>query len=209
MSKFVSLLLAGAIATGGAAATTMTASPASACSAAGHSPALTRFVDSLPTLRPGSSGAAVLGLQMYLRQEGLTYLEGTGNYGTLTTKAVKHFQAKNNLPVTGEVTREVWQKINNNTFHVPVPNYPNPQLNPGEMIYGSDREFAVGNMAERLVPLPWFHNNDSDSLVYDGDLLSSVQLFQRRVGLQGTGIWGVQTTKAMNTVISIAGDWSC
>lgn len=206
MSKFVSLLLAGAIATGGAT-TTMMASPASACSATGHSPALTRFVNSLPTLRPGSSGAAVLGLQMYLRQVGLTYLEGTGYYGTLTTKAVKHFQAKHNMPITGEVTREVWRKINNNTFHVPVPNYPNPQLNPGEMIYGNDREFAVGNMADRLTNLDWFH--DSDSFVYEGDLVSSVQLFQRRVGLQGTGTWGARTTRAMNTVISIAGDWSC
>lgn len=207
MSKFVSLLLAGAIATGGVTATTMMAGPAMACSATQHSPALTRFVASLPTLRPGSSGAAVLGLQMYLRENGLKYLEGTGYYGTLTTKAVKHFQVKHNLPVTGVVTRSDWQKINNNTFHVSIPNYPNPQLNPGEMVYGQDREFAVGNMATRFSGLDWFHYDDS--FVYDGDLLASVQLFQQRVGLRGTGIWGGQTTKAMNTVIAIAGDWSC
>jgi peptidoglycan hydrolase-like protein with peptidoglycan-binding domain len=208
MSKFVSLLLAGAIATGAVSATTMMAGPAMACSAPKHSPALTRFVNSLPTLRPGSSGAAVLGLQMYLRQNGLTYLQGTGYYGPLTTQAVKHFQAKHNLPVTGEVTHSVWRKINNNDFHLPIPNYPNPQLSPGEMVYGPDREFAVGNMATRLSGLDWF-DQGSDSFVYGGKLLSSVQLFQQRVGLQGTGIWGVRTTNAMNTVIAIAGDWSC
>jgi peptidoglycan hydrolase-like protein with peptidoglycan-binding domain len=105
MSKFASLVLAGAIATGGVTASTMIASPAMACSATQHSPALTRFVNDLPTLRPGSSGAAVLGLQMYLRENGLKYLEGTGYYGTLTTKAVKHFQAKHNLPAESSPAR--------------------------------------------------------------------------------------------------------
>lgn len=210
MSKLLSLVLAGAIATGGATvATTLVGSstPALACSANAAGGPQHRYADSLPTLRYGNHGTEVLGLQLYLRQEGRTYLNGTGYFGDNTRKAVRHFQARNNLPVTGVVNRATWRKVISNQWHVPVPDYPNPQLSPGASL-NNRRGDNLANMTVRLGGLPWF-DAYGDNTVYSGGLLRSVKEFQRRVGLQGTGVFGARTTNRMNTVIAIAGDWGC
>lgn len=212
MNKLVHLLAAGAVVTGGGAAMTTgavvgSAAPAMACSVSGQGSPEIRYADSLPTLKYGSHGSAVLGLQMYLRQEGLTYLNGTGNFGANTRQAVRHFQAKHNLPVTGVVTKTTWRHIITNQFHLPVPNYPNPQLSPGQSLDGN-RGSYLKNMTMRLSGLPWFDWNDSHT-VYHGAFLASVKEYQRRVGINPSGVFGARTTASMNTVIAIAGDWSC
>jgi peptidoglycan hydrolase-like protein with peptidoglycan-binding domain len=212
MNKLGHLLAAGAVVTGGGAAITSgavmsSASPAMACSVGQQSSPEIRYADSLPKLKYGSHGSAVLGLQMYLRGQGLTYLNGTGNYGANTIKAVKHFQARHNLPVTGIVTKTTWRHIITSQFHLPVPNYPNPQLSPGQSLdgpHGSD----LKNMTMRLSSLSWFDWNDSHK-VYHGALLASVKEYQRRVGINPSGVFGARTTESMNTVIAIAGDWGC
>lgn len=132
----------------------------------------------------------MLGLQLFLRQDGRTYLNGTGNFGANTRKAVRHFQAspsqKHNLPVTGVVNRATWRKVISNQFHVPVPHYPNPQLSPGASL-NDRRGENLANMTERLGELPWF-DAYGDNTVYKGSLLGSVKEFQRRVGLhEGCG----------------------
>jgi len=210
MSKLVHLLVAGAVITGGATATTVALSPASpafACSTGSHSTPETRYADSLPTLRVGSSGAAVLGLQDYLRNhEGRTYLQGTGTFGPKTRQAVRHFEATHHLPINGVVTSRVWRQIITTEYHLPGA-VRNPQLNPGASM-NSRSGGDVGNMAVRMNGLPWFAWNSAGSH-YNGKLLASVKEFQKRVGLQGTGVFGAKTTKAMVTVISIAGQWGC
>jgi len=211
MSKLVSLLVAGAVVTGGAAVTTTAvlgaASPAMACGGVQTSPQQ-KYADSLPTLRNGSHGAEVLGLQLDLRQnEGLKYLNGTGNYGANTVKAVKHFQARHNLPVTGVVTKTTWRKVITSVVHLPAKGYPNPQLSPGASLSTSRGEY-LSNMTERLGALPWFQYNIEQSH-YNGKLLAEVKTFQKRVGLQGTGVFGARTTQKMDTVIAISGNWGC
>jgi len=210
MPKLVSLLVAGAVVTGGAALTTTavvgSASSAMASSSAKSSPA-TRYADSLPTLRKGSDGAEVLGLQLDLRQnEGLKYLNGTGYYGANTIKAVKHFQAKHNLPVTGVADRAVWRKVIIGFVHLPnTAMAVNPQLSPGASL-GTARGESLRDMTGRLIGLPWFQYNLEQSH-YNGKLLAEVKTFQKRVGLQGTGVFGARTTQKMDTVIAISGNW--
>ena len=54
-------------------------------------------------LRPGDKGAAVRDLQARLKQIAWFFGDVTGNYGEVTTEAVRGFQAKRGLPVTGKV----------------------------------------------------------------------------------------------------------
>ena len=56
----------------------------------------------------GSSGLAVRGLQARLKQIGWYSAAVTGNYGRITTSAVRGFQAKRGIPVTGAVDRRPW-----------------------------------------------------------------------------------------------------
>ena len=52
-------------------------------------------------LRPGSQGSDVRGLQDFLRAEGYFTAESTGNYGSITTRAVQRFQAAQGLVSSG------------------------------------------------------------------------------------------------------------
>ena len=54
-------------------------------------------------LRPGDKGAAVRDLQARLKQIAWFFGDVTGNYGDVTAEAVRGFQAKRGLPVTGKV----------------------------------------------------------------------------------------------------------
>ena len=56
-------------------------------------------------LGPGSSGAAVTQLQQMLRQLGYA-ISADGKYGTMTSSAVRQFQADYGLPVTGTANDE-------------------------------------------------------------------------------------------------------
>lgn len=54
-------------------------------------------------LRPGDKGAAVRELQARLKQIAWFFGDVTGVYGDITTDAVRGFQAKREIPVTGKV----------------------------------------------------------------------------------------------------------
>jgi peptidoglycan hydrolase-like protein with peptidoglycan-binding domain len=62
-------------------------------------------------LREGASGDRVRNLQARLKQ--LAWFSGsvTGSYGSLTTAAVKGFQGKRGLPVTGEVDQRTLDRL--------------------------------------------------------------------------------------------------
>jgi len=210
ISKLTHLLVAGAIVTGGAGvATTAIVGPAGAAPVGASQASVSpehKYADSLPTLRRGSSGADVLGMQYFLISKGVDYLNGTGYYGANTVKAVKHYQAKRGLPVTGVVDKATWRRVISNHWHLPE-KQPNPQLSPGASLTGA-RGSIMHNMVLRLGGLPWFPVSLKEQPVYNGKLLAGVKTFQKRVGLQGTGIFGAKTTQRMVTVISIAGAWN-
>ncbi len=65
-----------------------------------------------PTLiGPGGEGDDVRDLQARLRQIDWFEHDVTGFYGDVTTEAVRGFQAKRGIPVTGEVDRRTLRRL--------------------------------------------------------------------------------------------------
>jgi peptidoglycan hydrolase-like protein with peptidoglycan-binding domain len=62
-------------------------------------------------MKPGSRGLAVRGLQARLKQIGWYAAAVTGNYGSVTTSAVRGFQAKRGIPVTGAVDQRTLDRL--------------------------------------------------------------------------------------------------
>ncbi|MEV5435721.1 L,D-transpeptidase family protein [Streptomyces sp. NPDC052682] len=60
---------------------------------------------------PGASGRDVRELQARLRQVAWLFDGPTGTYDTATEKAVRGFQGKRGLPVTGRVDTVTWQRL--------------------------------------------------------------------------------------------------
>lgn len=62
-------------------------------------------------LKAGATGDKVRELQARLKQIGWFAGEVTPNYGPATTQAVKDFQRKREIPVTGEVDQRTWDRL--------------------------------------------------------------------------------------------------
>jgi peptidoglycan hydrolase-like protein with peptidoglycan-binding domain len=60
---------------------------------------------------PGDEGPQVRELQARLKQIGWFYGDVTPHYGDQTTESVEGFQAKREIPVTGEVDRRTWGRL--------------------------------------------------------------------------------------------------
>jgi hypothetical protein len=59
----------------------------------------------------GSTGTQVRELQARLKQLGLFTVSPTGYYGSVTATAVRAFQAKHGLTLSGTVTRTTWSRL--------------------------------------------------------------------------------------------------
>ena len=68
---------------------------------------------SRPALAHGDTGSSVRRLQLALRALGHKELPGTTLYGDLTEAAVKDFQAKVGLKVTGKTSGALWAELQN------------------------------------------------------------------------------------------------
>ncbi len=70
-----------------------------------------RLVPGPAILAQGDTGDRVRGLQARLKQIGWFSGSVTGSYGSLTVSAVKGFQDKRAIPVTGEVDQRTWDRL--------------------------------------------------------------------------------------------------
>jgi peptidoglycan hydrolase-like protein with peptidoglycan-binding domain len=70
-----------------------------------------RLVPGPAILEQGDSGDRVRDLQARLKQIGWFSGDVTGTYGTVTVSAVKGFQGKREIPVTGEVDQRTWDRL--------------------------------------------------------------------------------------------------
>ena len=70
-----------------------------------------RLVPGPAILSQGDSGDRVRGLQARLKQIGWFSGSVTGSYGSMTVGAVKGFQDKRAIPVTGEVDQRTWNRL--------------------------------------------------------------------------------------------------
>jgi peptidoglycan hydrolase-like protein with peptidoglycan-binding domain len=93
---------------------TPAASPATAATVATYRPvraSVPRVEAGRTLLGPGDTGRAVRDLQARLQQIDWFQADVTGTYGSLTTTAVRGFQAKRGIPVTGEVDRRTLERL--------------------------------------------------------------------------------------------------
>jgi peptidoglycan hydrolase-like protein with peptidoglycan-binding domain len=63
-------------------------------------------------IKLGSKGDEVMKLQAKLKAEGVYVWSVTGNFGALTKEALKAYQAKKGLPVTGELDTDTLAALN-------------------------------------------------------------------------------------------------
>lgn len=70
-----------------------------------------RLVPGPAIMKQGSSGDRVRDLQARLKQIGWFSGNVTGSYGSVTVASVKGFQAKREIPVTGEVDQRTWNRL--------------------------------------------------------------------------------------------------
>lgn len=70
-----------------------------------------RLVPGPAIMKQGSSGDRVRDLQARLKQIGWFSGNVTGSYGSVTVASVKGFQAKRQIPVTGEVDQRTWDRL--------------------------------------------------------------------------------------------------
>lgn len=85
--------------------------PASPTTPATASPTPTQPPAPVLLLEPGDRGDKVRALQARLKEIAWYYGDVTGSYDAATVKAVKGFQAKREIPVTGSVDRETMDRL--------------------------------------------------------------------------------------------------
>jgi peptidoglycan hydrolase-like protein with peptidoglycan-binding domain len=201
-----------AIFTGGMTAAVNVVAPETAVACAAESDTSTALAASLPQVNHGDRGRHVLALQLALRFEGYTYLQGTGTYASQTLKAVQDFQRKNGIKASGVVGAKTWQalvgkKSKNVTggrlgFVTPF------SLRPGER--NQAKVDLLYNMLGRIHPYrdePAPVDTLSDS--YGPKMQRMVRDFQKRAGFKASGIVGPKTVAALEEVISVSGQWGC
>jgi peptidoglycan hydrolase-like protein with peptidoglycan-binding domain len=211
MKKLVLSAAVLAIFTGGMTAAINVAVPGTASACTAESSASTALAASLPQVNHRDRGQHVLALQLALRDEGYTYLRGTGNYQSETLRAVKDFQGKNGIKASGIVGSKTWQalvgkKSTNQTGEAlgPAEIF---TLQPGERNQG--KVAMLYNMLQRIHPYNTDALSDSDHNVYNPTMQKMVRDFQKRAGIKASGIVGPKTVTAMDEVISVAGRWGC
>lgn len=165
------------------------------------------YAASLPQVNYGDHNEHVVGLQLRLRLLGYN-LQGTGTYADNTLVAVKDFQRKNGINDSGIVGSKTWaalighldKGLTGNGKITP----PTFSLNPGET--NQDKMFHLHNTLVRIHPY-WDNLPDGDT--YDAEWQNMVKDFQRRAGINPSGIIGPKTWAALYTVVSVSGQWGC
>ncbi|GLW94267.1 peptidoglycan-binding domain-containing protein [Actinokineospora globicatena] len=165
------------------------------------------YAASLPQVRPGDKNPTVVALQLNLRQRGHA-LEGTGDYQANTLAAVRAFQRAHGINDSGIVGPKTW--------HALLQGYSTRRAwTPGE---GAHRQMLPGShdvamvqdlwiMMERVHPYDNIRGNETTH--YGPKWQHLVRDFQRRAGINASGIVGPRTWAALEQVILVSGRWGC
>ncbi|MBP2322155.1 peptidoglycan hydrolase-like protein with peptidoglycan-binding domain [Kibdelosporangium banguiense] len=169
-----------------------------------------QFAASLPQVNPGDTGQHVLALQLSLRHEGYTQLNGTGTYAQNTLSAVQDFQRKNGINASGIVGSKTWHalvgkmppSLTGQGWATP----PSFGINPGER--NGNKLSALFDAMQRIHPYTSQGLPDEGD-VYGPQMQRLVQDFQRRAGIKDSGIVGPKTWAALYEVVAASGQWGC
>lgn len=151
-----------------------------------------------PTLQRGSRGAAVIRLQNLLRNAGFDPGPSDGIFGARTESAVREFQRRRGIPVTGVVNVRTWTALGVNCVTTPQPPTP-PAPEPPQIfcpvLRSGDRGPAV-RLLQTLLRDRGFYRGAIDG-VFGARTERAVREFQRREGLTVTGVVTGPTWRAL------------
>ncbi len=153
-------------------------------------------------LAVGSSGAEVKALQEALSELGYYSITVDSKYGSKTEQAVRSFQEKNRLSVSGTADQSTQallfegQPVNTAGQKVDVKTLPPI---PGYTMRPGDRGDAVFALQEKLLKLKYFDGKPDG--VYGAGTENAVRQFQRANGLTADGIAGEKTQAALARAI--------
>ena len=192
------------------AAANATAAPSAGSASAGTNtqtvttPSTVQTTNSYSTLVRGDSGEAVRALQRRLQELG--YLNGSadGQFGAMTERAVKAFQASLGLTQSGVASSSLQERLYSASApFAPVTAAPTarptsvptqaptaqPTYNPysgyTELTYGTKNSLAVQQMQNHLKVLGYFSATATGN--YYSETSAAVSAFQAAMGLEATG----------------------
>jgi peptidoglycan hydrolase-like protein with peptidoglycan-binding domain len=207
MKKFVLSAALLAIFTGGMTAAVNVAAPETAVACSGSPTLSGELAASLPQVNHGDRGQHVLALQLALRAEGYTYLQGTGSYASETLRAVKDFQRGNGIKDSGVVGSKTWQALVGKKKAAVTGGAPGSieifSLRPGER---NEKADWLASIVQRIHP---YHGKVAFDGVYGANEQELVRDFQKRAGIKASGIVGPKTLTAMDEVVAVTGRWGC
>jgi peptidoglycan hydrolase-like protein with peptidoglycan-binding domain len=168
-----------------------------------------RLAASLPQVNYGDSGQYVLGLQLALRAKGYTQLTGTGTYAQNTLSAVQDYQRKHGINPSGIVGSKTWHalvgsmppSLTGDGWATP----PSFGITPGER--NQEKTSTLWNALMRIHP--YYVDMPSEGATYGPASQRIVQDFQRRTGINPSGIVGPKTWDALYKVVAMSGMWGC
>ncbi len=158
-------------------------------------------VDYVATMRPGDKGEPVSTLQQRLLTAGQYLVTVTGVYDTVTTAAVRAFQAQRGLKtdgIAGAETQAALLAALPTATPVVVVVTPTPTPITAEnviVIHDGTRGLAVKRLQERLVALSYYDITPDG--IYDSNDIAAVREFQRKNALKADGIAGLETQLAL------------
>ena len=123
--------------------------------------------------------AKITEIQQTLAKLGYYTYEVTGYYGEATTAAVKDFQAKAGIEVTGNVDEATWNAIFADSAPVKYNSYKSGNYD--------EEQTGIKDIQDKLVALSYLTAGEYEEGKFDGNTVIAMQLFQSANGIEATG----------------------
>ena len=123
--------------------------------------------------------AKITEIQQTLAKLGYYTYEVTGYYGEATTAAVKDFQAKAGIEVTGNVDEATWNAIFADSAPVKYNSYKSGDYD--------EEQTGIKDIQDKLVALSYLTEGEYEEGKFDGNTVIAMQLFQNANGIEATG----------------------
>ena len=122
--------------------------------------------------------AKITEIQQTLAKLGYYTYEVTGYYGEATTAAVKDFQAKAGIEVTGNVDEATWNAIFADSAPVKYNSYKSGDYD--------EEQTGIKDIQDKLVALSYLTAGEYEEGKFDGNTVIAMQLFQSANGIEAT-----------------------
>ena len=123
--------------------------------------------------------AKITEIQQTLAKLGYYTYEVTGYYGEATTAAVKDFQAKAGIEVTGNVDEATWNAIFADSAPVKYNSYKSGDYD--------EEQTGIKDIQDKLVALSYLTAGEYEEGKFDGNTVIAMQLLQSANGIEATG----------------------